>query len=517
MGGVNAEEKGVSLSPRGPPSLSPPALAPPLLTELDSPLTGRSEHGEEDGGDETKEKRDAGDDVEALLQEDIARLKTVVDARAAKVKAQREAALRHEQGLLLAQLAALDREEAALRVPAVSGYVGAAAVVEQTPRRPVPQRSLSFLSTVGRKAPNAATIARQAAIEQLPNSSTSGNAVNVTIASNAVVEEATPRVKPSQVTLSKMVAKPVKFSGDNAVQNERVASWVAEINRFLRLSNVPTEEHLDVARSYVTSDGSAEEWIMAREEEVAFLGKRLTWGWLQQQLIQHYAQPSGAVAMQAEWQALRMGIRNADGSDTGKSTWTVKSYTNRFLHYMRLLTSHTVQTSDVLVIDRYTAGIRTGYEALWKTMMGVQRVLTFATLQEAIEAAEVAEAEIAIGKINGRSSTSSSYGRREGEKAGRGSGGGGGGRSPTESLNALHGETEGTTEGEGQEGAPRAEVYGFRYNPGPADGRYRLTEKEQRMLYDEKRCYRCYGQHPVGVGKPHCTKPVQKVAPKPLK
>ena len=51
--------------------------------------------------------------------------------------------------------------------------------------------------------------------------------------------------------------------------------------------------------------------------------------------------------MQAEWQALRMGIKGADGMDTGKSTWSVKSYTNRFFHYMRHLTGHTAQTSDV--------------------------------------------------------------------------------------------------------------------------------------------------------------------------
>jgi hypothetical protein len=176
------------------------------------------------------------------------------------------------------------------------------------------------------------------------------------------------------------------------VQNERVASWVGQVNRYLRLSRVPAEDQLDTARSFITSDGSAEEWILAREEEVAFRGKGMTWDWLQEQLIQHYAQPSGAAAMQAEWQALRMGIKNADGTDTGKSTWSVKSYTNRFLHYMRLLTTHSVQTSDVLVIDRYVMGIRTGYEALWRAMLGVQRVLTFATLQEAIDAAEVAEA-----------------------------------------------------------------------------------------------------------------------------
>ena len=69
------------------------------------------------------------------------------------------------------------------------------------------------------------------------------------------------------------------------MQNERVASWVAEVNRFLRLSKVPEEDHLDTARSYIMSKGSEEEWITAREEELAYFGKQLTWQWLQAELI----------------------------------------------------------------------------------------------------------------------------------------------------------------------------------------------------------------------------------------
>ena len=33
------------------------------------------------------------------------------------------------------------------------------------------------------------------------------------------------------------------------------------------------------------------------------------------------------------------------------------------------------------------------------------------------------------------------------------------------------------------------------------------------MLYDARRCYRCYEQHPVGRFVPICNKPVKKVAP----
>jgi hypothetical protein len=510
---VSAGEAGLN------PPLSTSVPAPVFPALSTSPPTHAGSSGDEEGDDSKEDAAADGvseteveqeSDDEASLRRDLARLKE----DRATLKAQRMAALRR----------AIQREAAALQREAVETgtdppvATAAAAAGEQTPARPLPRRPLEFLSTVGRKEPNAATVARQAAIGRLPDLTFGDNAVSVVIAPAVTGATVThvPRVTAEVSTASKLgtkASKPSKFSGDNPVQNERVAGWVAEINRYFDLCKVPAEDHLSLARSYITSEGSAQEWIMAREEEVTFLGKRLTWDWLQTQLIQHYAQPSGAAAMQAEWQALRMGIKGADGTDTGKSTWSVKSYTNRFLHYMRLLTTHTVQTSDVLVIDRYVLGIRTGYEVLYRVMLGVQRVLRFASLQEAISAAEEAEAEISISKISARPLSSSSS--RYGESAGRGAGSG---RALTESLNNLQGEYD--DEGEGQETAPRTprtEVNGFRYNPGPADGRHRLTEKEQRMLYDEKRCYRCYGQHPVGIGKPTCTKPVQKIAPRPLK
>ena len=91
----------------------------------------------------------------------------------------------------------------------------------------------------------------------------------------------------------------------------------------------------------------------------------------------------------------------------------------------------------------------------------------------------------------------------------------------SESLNNLQEEYGEEDEGPGPETAAatttKAQLYGFRFFTLPEDGRHKLTEKEQRMLYDEKRCYRCYGQHPIGMGKLACTKPVQKAAPRPLK
>jgi len=211
------------------------------------------------------------------------------------------------------------------------------------------------------------------------------------------------------------------------------------------------------------SKGSAEAWISAREQEVAGSGKQLTWDWLQAQLIQHYALPTGAAAMQAEWQALRMGIKSADGTDTGKSTWSVRSYTNRFLHYMRQLTKHTVQTDDVLVIDRYVAGIQTGYDALYRVMLGVQKVLRFATLQEAISAAEEAEADIAIAKIapappRPRRPRRPATGRAQAELTGTAVA-----RAATESLNSLQGEysDEGETEETSRPPRAKSQLNGF--------------------------------------------------------
>ena len=305
---------------------------------------------------------------------------------------------------------------------------------------------------------------------------------------------------------------PDKFSGDDAQQNERVQAWVNEVNRYLRLSKIPVEDHLDYARTLFSSKGSASDWVDQREEEVTALGRTLTWEWLQRQLVEHYAQTSGEAAMEAEWMALAMGVRSADGSDTGKSTRSVASYTRRFLHYLRRLTDETVQTSSVLVIDRYLLGIRRGYEVLWRAMLGGRIVMRFATLQDAISEAEIAESDLAAAK-SGATSNSSLPSRFLGGHAW----GTGGARAPTESLNSLEGETSDRDEGnEGAAAKPKAQLYGFRFLTLPSDGRHVLTEAEQRMLYEQKRCYRCYGQHPVGVGKPACTKPLKKEAPRAL-
>jgi hypothetical protein len=311
------------------------------------------------------------------------------------------------------------------------------------------------------------------------------------------------------------VKQPEAFTGDDTTQNEKVELWVDAVNRYLRLGQVPEHLHLDTARSYFSSTGGAGEFAKMREEEAVANGKQLTWEYLQAELISHYALRVGQAALEAEWAVLRMGVKpSADGKDTSKTTWTVESYTTRFLYLLRRLTTQTPQSTDLTTVQKYVGGIKDGYPALHAMMLGVKLTLRFVGLQDAITAAQVAEVNLgivkAVAKTDGRSLSSTPFwgaSRRFGGGAHRGA---------AESVNNLEGEC-----GEEEEGAetaptrsPGAQVYGFRYNPGPSDGRYKLSEKEQRMLYDEKRCYRCYGKHPVGRDAPPCKKPVMKVAPK---
>ena len=101
------------------------------------------------------------------------------------------------------------------------------------------------------------------------------------------------------------------------------------MNRYLLLSKVPAYQHLDTARSYISSTEAAGEFVQMRGEEAIASGKQMTWEYVQAELIAHYAQRAGPAALEAEWAVLKMGVKaaGADGKDTSKSTWTVKSYT----------------------------------------------------------------------------------------------------------------------------------------------------------------------------------------------
>jgi hypothetical protein len=487
---------------------------------------------EQDGADlddsDTDSELEAGDEEEALL-----RLQAELKAEEAALKKKRVAKLRLDVERRLVKVAAL-RAGDLVALPAEADAPIAVVTVNQTPAHSsLRPRQLAFdKSALSRKAPSAAAVAHRASVDALPDVPTvqvivtptvvgSGRVIAPTIttiipAAPAAVVSTTPRgVTPPKVE---------KFTGDDAVQNSRVENWVEAVNRWMSLSNVAPEQYLDYALSHLPAGGSASEWVQQRKDEVAHSHKLMTWEWLQAQLIQHYSQPVGRAAMQTEWQGLRMGVRNADGANTGKATRTVAAYTNRFLYYMRALTNHSVQTTEVLVIDRYVHGIRVGYTGLYDAIMVAQRTPSprFDTLQDAIDAAQDAEADLAIKGIVAATELSSSSSSSPGSGRFRSNR-----RFGSDAVNSLQGEDSYNDEGRGEDSPSPApskaaakaatQLFGFRFMTLPNDGRYKLSEKEQRMLYDQRRCYRCYEGHPVGPRHPVCEKPVMKTAPKPLK
>jgi len=476
-----------------------------------------------DGPDTDSEP--ATDDEEETLLRQQAELK----AKMAELKKQRVAKLRASVARRAAEVAALEAEVELPDKHLPAEVVGPVSVVtvNQTPAHSgLRPRQLAYdQSARSKKAPSAAAVAHQASIDALPDARTVQVVVTPTVVgSSRVVAPVVTTIAPSAAPAALPTAfrhvpphKMAEFSGDDTLQNERVENWVISMDRWLRLSHIPPEQHLDYALSHMTPGGGALEWVQQREDEVAFANRRMTWEWLRVQLIAHYAQPVGVTAMQTEWQMLRMGVKSADDTDTGKSTRTVSSYTTRFLFYMRHLTKHAVQTDDVLVIDRYVLGIREGYPALYDAIVAAQKTASprFATLQEAITAAEDAEAELALSKLTSRGTSSSSH--RNGRFRGHNRFGG-------EALNNMQGD-ESSEDGDDtpsptpSKAAPKAaaKLFGFRFISLPTDGRYKLSEKEQKMLYEQKRCYRCYERHLLGPRHPACEKPVVKTAPKPLK
>ena len=304
---------------------------------------------------------------------------------------------------------------------------------------------------------------------------------------------------------------PAMFSGDNEQQNSRVESWVLAVDDWLRLSGVEQELWFDFARALLTTDGSAREWVRLEELDLRKVGKAMTWEYLANGLVAHYAPTVGNAALEVEWAGLRMGTR---------STTSVKAYTDRFVALMRrLVPEHTRDTGDLLVRQRYLQGIELGYRRLYREMLGGHSVLSYNTLSEAIAAAEVAESRLHVALSRERQqdergayAQSSAGGSRRGY--GRNSS-----RASTESLNGLEGHSGDDGDADAGATAPRwSQLNGFRYDPDAhQDGRYRLSEREARMLYGERRCFRCHQLHPVGFRAPPCPNLPAKSAPKPLR
>ena len=308
------------------------------------------------------------------------------------------------------------------------------------------------------------------------------------------------------------------FSGDNVQQNNRVGSWVLSVDSWFELCGVEEDRRLAYAFALLTSDGSAITWARQEEDALQNGGKHMTWVYLAHRMVAHYAPPVALAALEAEWWALRMGVRS---DVVGQSTRTVKEYTDRFVYLMNSVDAKLSRNTDHSFIrQRYVQGIKDGYPALYAAMLGGRPVLHLGTLSEAIELATVVEADLGIARREReRASTAQPSAPSWNPRSYRG-----GSRPPT-ALNALEGgggyEADTADDAAEQQrwSAPQAQLYGIRYNPdSPAnqDGRYRLSERDLQMLYAERRCFRCHRVHPVGRGTPKCSNLPAKSAPKPL-
>ena len=276
---------------------------------------------------------------------------------------------------------------------------------------------------------------------------------------------------------------PEKFRGDNSDQSARVETWIQEAQIYLDASGVAPERQLLEITALLT--GSALEWYKVKQEEVDDQNKVMTWPYLQERLIEEFGRSRGQLAERLEWAALKMGTKNADGTETGgKATRTVRDYTSLFTRLMRTLTGESRISTSIVLIDRYCDGIKTGYPALWTEMKGVHAALVYATLADAIVGAELAETALSL-----RSKDSSHHRSRHHAYVNHLSSN----RmddSPSPPRSPVHRRR--------QKKQSTLVANGFVYRPSTSDeGRYPLSESQQKALYDQNRCYRCYQpRHP---------------------
>jgi hypothetical protein len=169
----------------------------------------------------------------------------------------------------------------------------------------------------------------------------------------------------------------------------------------------------------------------------------------------------------------------------------VKAYTAQFTRLMRALTPHTSLTTDLAIIDRYCEGVRIGYPALWNEMKGMHAVLSYDTLAEAISGAQVAESALGVVKL--QHSSSSIYRARHTTQVNNiqtNSDDSPGVTVDNRSNSDSPPHSPVTTKGE-----KHHSLNAFVYRPITEEGRYKLSEAQQKMLYDQRRCYRCYESH----------------------
>jgi hypothetical protein len=359
-----------------------------------------------------------------------------------------------------------------------------------------------LVSSSGRpRVESEATTARKQRVAQLASVSS----VPVSAAS-IVIPSLSGHVNPTEPPFRRPIRVPVpkEFSGVDDEQNREVEAWVMKLEGYMSHERLAEADRLLVALQFLTGTNSTK-WYTRKLEELKTAGKVATWAFIRDELICDYGQSNSVLAKEVEWKELRMGVKEAVGV---KATWTVKQYTDLFVSLMRDCSSHDLNTKDILVIDRYVSGIQLGYPSLYIAMKGAEQILKYITLAEAKEGAEYAEIalhtvrkSLASSRVSGRSAFPTSASR-----------------SPAGiEVSNLYGELEddaaATSGGEEQ---PGVSVNVFTARPS-SDGRHHLTPAEKALLYEGKRCYRCYAVHPFGPGKPRCSKPVQKVAPVPLK
>lgn len=287
-------------------------------------------------------------------------------------------------------------------------------------------------------------------------------------------------------------------------QNRGVKAWITQLNNYLSAYNLSPADYYNKATAFFTE--KAIDWLADKQAEVEAVGKLVTWDWLCTQLIEDFAQASGETALHAEWQVLRMGIHG----ELGVGTRTVRDYTDRFLEYMRALTQHQISTTEMVIIDRYLAGIQTGYPALWTAMLVNGQEMRYYSLLEARHAASTAESKIKAASIKAgaRSAAGTRSVQVNNTYAVVDDGGGdfpvgdGDDYHPAENGSQLSASVNNMQPSSG----------GKQFN----DGRHVLTISEKQLLMKERRCYRCYEQHAFGRHLPRCSKPIQKAAPRPL-
>ena len=399
--------------------------------------------------------------------------------------------------------------------PVMEVAAPAAAAVVYTPVRPssassAASRRLQMSATTVSQGALAATLARQQSIEELPDDPEAvviqrPAATPAALRGTATVPAA---ATPSEVAKVK-TPLPAPFTSVDQQQNRDVKAWIAQLDNYLSAFGLSPADYLSKATAYLT--GKAFNWLSNKKAEVAAAGKVVTWEWLCTQLILDFAQASGGAALHAEWKALTMGSHGR--GDPSKATRTVRQYTSLFVELMTALTPHQITTNELTIIDKYVEGIERGYPRLYAVMKGAELQLQYKSLLEARDAAALAESQIAAADV--------SSDRRDRHSSSR----------PTHINNTYtvldDGEAETEDDSPDQvEGKPKtassinrldgSSSSGGRQGKMPNDGRHILTAAEKDMLYKDKRCYRCYGQHPFGRHVPRCDKPVQKAAPRPL-